>query len=106
MASQADTHATRYHRRARRRRRQVPTEEGGGGTTEASKPTRLSCQTASLFIGVDQSHQGGARWVGGNCRGPMASQAATRALPPLPSSAQPSDVHCDASAIHMHVRCA
>jgi hypothetical protein len=60
MASQADTHTTRYHRRARHRHRQVPTEEGGG-TTEASKPTRLSCQTASLFIGVDQSHQGGAR---------------------------------------------
>jgi hypothetical protein len=28
----------------------------GGGTTEASKPTRLSCQTASLFTGADQSH--------------------------------------------------
>jgi hypothetical protein len=60
MAYQADIHATRYHRRARRRRLQVPTEEGGG-TTEASKPTRLSCQTANLFTGVDQSHQGGAR---------------------------------------------
>jgi hypothetical protein len=106
MASQADTHTTRYHRRAHRRRRQVPMEEGGGGTTEASKPIRLSCQTASLFPDADKSHQGGVRWVGGNCRGPMASQAATRALPPLPPSARPSDVHCDASAIHMHVCCA
>jgi hypothetical protein len=32
-----------------------------GGTIEASKPTRLSCQTASLFTSADQSHQGGAR---------------------------------------------
>jgi hypothetical protein len=32
-----------------------------GGATEASKPTMLSCQTASLFTGADQSHQGGAR---------------------------------------------
>jgi hypothetical protein len=78
----------------------------GGGTTEASKPTRLSCQTASLFTGVDQSHQGGVRWVGGNCRGPMASQAATRALSTLPLNTRPSDVHCDASAIHMHACCA
>jgi hypothetical protein len=60
MAYQVHIHATRYHRRARRRRRQVPTEEGGG-TIEASKPTRLSCQTANLFTGADQSHQGGAR---------------------------------------------
>jgi hypothetical protein len=36
----------------------------------------------------------------------MASQTATRTLPPLPPSTRPSDVHCDASAIHMHIRCA
>jgi hypothetical protein len=36
----------------------------------------------------------------------MASQAATRAMSPLPPSARHSDVHCDNSAIHMHVRCA
>jgi hypothetical protein len=36
----------------------------------------------------------------------MASQAATRALSPLPPSARHSDVHCDDSTIQMHVRCA
>jgi hypothetical protein len=106
MASQADIHATRYHRRDRRRHRQVPTEEGGQLRPQSLpgcpvKPPASS----SAQIRATREERGG-RWVGGNCRGPMASQAATRALPPLPPSARPSDVHCDASAIHMHVRCA
>jgi hypothetical protein len=36
-------------------------QQSRGRTTEASKRTRLSCQTTSLFTGADQSHQGGAR---------------------------------------------
>jgi hypothetical protein len=108
MAYQVHIHATRYHRRARRRRRQVPTEEGGGGQ---SRPQSLSgCPakpptSSPAQIRATREERGG-RWVGGNCRGPMASQAATRTLPPLPLSARPSDVHCDASTIHMHVPCA
>jgi hypothetical protein len=68
MTSRADTHSTSYHRRAHRRRRQVPT--GGGGTTKASKPTRLSCQTTSLFTSAYQSHQQEGRWVGGTVEAP------------------------------------
>jgi hypothetical protein len=104
MANHANTHATHY--RAHRKRRQVPTEEGGQPRPPSlpgcpAKPTTSS----PAQIRATREERGG-RWVGGNCRGPMASQTATRALPPLPPSTRPSDVHCDASAIHMHIRCA
>jgi hypothetical protein len=80
---------------------------GGGQPRPQSLPGCPAKPPASspAQIRATREERGG-RWVGGNCRGPMASQAATHALPPLPPSARPSDVHCDASAIHMHVRCA
>jgi hypothetical protein len=106
MASHADTHATRYHRRAHRRRCQVPTKEGGQPRPQ-SLPGCPAKPSASSPVQMRATREErGGRWVGGNYRGPMASQAATRALPPLPPSARPSDVHCDTSAIHMHVCCA
>jgi hypothetical protein len=80
---------------------------GGGEPRPQSLPCCLAKPPASspTQIRATREERGG-RWIGGNYRGLMVSQAATRALPPLPLSARPSDVHCDASAIHMHVRCA
>jgi hypothetical protein len=112
MASQADTHATHYHRRARRRCRQVPTEERGGGAQP--RPQNLPGCTAKppasspAQIRATREEQGG-RWVGGNCRGPMASQAESRVLPhylreldPPMSTVMPPPFTCTSTTPEVH----
>jgi hypothetical protein len=99
MASQADTHATRYHRQARCRRLQLPTERGM--IVEASYQIVFPIRQSLHRHRSKPPKRSRGR---GDCQGPIAFEATTRALPlSLPQCAQPSDVCCATSAIHMRV---
>jgi hypothetical protein len=60
--------------------------KGGREKTEAPKPTRLSSQSASPFIGVDRRRQGGARREGG--RGELPTPHGLPGCNPCPAAAR------------------